>query len=74
MKWQVVGKTHVLCKFKIHSYKILHRLLVQIDLICYKSPPSDEHSPNTFLSPKERPKVTPSKEEKVLIKAYKTGK
>ena len=26
MKWQVVGKTHVLCKFKIHSYKILHRL------------------------------------------------
>ena len=37
-------------------------------------PPTDEHSPSSFLSPKEWPKVTPSTQEKVLVKAYKTGK
>ena len=59
---------------KLHNHKILHRFWVPMDLICYKSSPSEENSPSTFLSPKERPKVTPRTQEKVLIKAYKTRK
>ena len=34
----------------------------------------DDHCPSSFLSHKERPKVTPNTQEKILIKAYKTGK
>ena len=73
MEWRVVEKTHVLRKTSPAQNPPSPMSPNRFDLL-QELPPTDEHSPSSFVSPKERPKVTPSTQEKVLVKAYKTGK
>ena len=75
MEWRVVGKSHVLRQTPQSQNP---PLLVSPNrfYLLQELPPTNENTPtpNAFLSPKERPKVTPNTQEKILVKAYKTGK
>ena len=73
MEWRVVGKSHVLRKTPQSHHASSPVSPNRFDLL-QELPPTDEHSPSSFLSPKERPKATPNTQEKILVKAYKTGK
>ena len=73
MEWRVVGKSHVLRKTPQSQHTSSPVSPNRFDLL-QELPPTDEHSPSSFLSPKERPKATPNTQEKILVKAYKTGK
>ena len=73
MEWRVVGKTHVLRKTPQTQNPPSPMSPNRFDLL-QELPPTDEHSLSSFLSPKEWPKVTPSTQEKVLVKAYKIVK
>ena len=65
MEWRVVGKSHVLRKTPQSQNPPSPLSSNQFDLL-QELPPMDEHSSSSFLSPKERPNVTPTTEEKVL--------
>ena len=72
-EWRVVGKTHVLRKTPQSQHLSSPVSSNRFDLL-QELPPTDEYSPSSFLTPQERPKVTPNTQEKILVKAYKTGK
>ena len=73
MEWRVVGKTHVIRKPPQSQNPSLPLSPNSFDLL-QELRSTGEHSPNSFLSPKEKPSATPNAQEKILIKAYKTGK